>query len=217
MKTYLHLSNIKQTELPPEFRHDDVRFSEQFVAYFLQHFTRVGDVVFDPFAGFGTTLVVAEALGRIPFGIEFDQQRAHYIQARLQQPTHLIHGDSRHLSRYPLPAFDFSLTSPPYMNKDDPEDPFTAYTRPGRGYGGYLETIQQIYAQMRQLMKPEARLVIEVANLKSSGGVTTLAWDIAAAVGQVLTFEGEIVIEWEEPYGYGYDHSYCLVFHKPSD
>jgi DNA modification methylase len=217
MKTYLRLSNMKRAELPAEFRDDDVRFPEQLVEYFVQYFTQVGDVIFDPFAGFGTTLVVAEALGRIPFGIEFDQQRAHYIQARLQQPTHLIHGDSRHLASYAVPAFDFSLTSPPYMQKDDPEDPFTAYTLPGRGYGGYLETIQQIYAQMQQIMKPAARVVIEVANLKGAGGVTTLAWDIAAAVGQVLTFEGEIVIAWEEGYGYGYDHSYCLLFRKPSE
>jgi tRNA G10 N-methylase Trm11 len=217
MKTYLRLSNIKSTELPPQFRNDDVRFSEQLVEHFLQHFTQVGDVVFDPFAGFGTTLLVAEALGRIPFGIEFDQQRAHYIQSRLQHPTHLIQGDSRYLTRYSLPTFDFSLTSPPYMSKDDPEDPFTAYTLSGRGYEAYLETIQQIYAQIRQMMKPEAWVVIEAANLKSSDGVTTLAWDIAAAVGQVLTFEGEIVIEWEQSYGYGYDHSYCLVFRNPSE
>jgi DNA modification methylase len=216
MKTYLHLSNVWRTELPPEFRDDDVRFSEQLVEHFVQQFTQVGDVVFDPFAGFGTTLLVAEALGRIPFGIEFDQRRATYIQAQLRQPTYLIHGDSRHLARYPVPPFDFSLTSPPYMNKDDPEDPFTAYTMPGRGYAGYLETIQGIYAQMRQIMKPAARVVIEVSNLKGLHGVTTLAWDIAAAVAQVLTFEGEIVITWEQSYGYGYDHSYCLMFRNPS-
>ena len=214
MKTVLHLSNVKPDELPSEFRDDDVRFPELFVKHFVQHFTQVGDVVFDPFAGFGTTLLVAEMLGRIPFGIEFDERRARYIQARLQHHTHLIHGDSRHLATYPLPPFDFSLTSPPYMRKDDPDDPFSAYTRPGRGYGAYLETIKDIYAQMQPLMKPGARAVIEVANLQGPQGVTTLAWDIAAAVGQVLTFEGEIVIAWEQRYGYGYDHSYCLIFHN---
>jgi DNA modification methylase len=217
MKTYLHLSNIKHTELPAQFRAEDVRFPEQFVEYFLRHFTQEGDVVFDPFAGFGTTLLVAEAMGRVPFGIEFNPLRAAYIQAHIQQPTHLIRGDSRHLSRYSLPAVDFSLTSPPYMHRDDPEDPFTAYTQPGRGYDHYLETIQQIYAQLQQLLKPAAWVGIEVANLKGAGGVTTLAWDIAAAVGQVLPFAGEIVIEWEQSYGYGYDHSYCLMFRQPSE
>jgi hypothetical protein len=159
--------------------------------------------------------VVAESLGRIPFGIEFDPQRAHYIQTRLRDPACLLHGDSRHLSRYPVPPFDLSLTSPPYMNKEDPEDPFTAYTLPGGGYAGYLATIQHIYSQMAQLMKPRARVVIEVSNLKGPRGVTTLAWDIAAAVAQVLAFEGEIVIAWEQPYA-GYDHSYCLIFRNSS-
>ena len=59
MKTYLHLSNIQSTELPRQFQNDDVRFSEQLVEYFLEHFTQMGDVVFDPFASFGTTLLVA--------------------------------------------------------------------------------------------------------------------------------------------------------------
>ena len=63
-------------------------------------------------------------------------------------------------------------------------------------------------------MKPHARVVIEVSNLKGSEGVTTLAWDVARAVSKVLHFEGEIVVAWDH-YGYGYDHSYCLLFTKP--
>ena len=37
------------------------------------------------------------------------------------------------------------------------------------------------------------------------------AWDMAEAVSQVLKFEGEIVVCWDE-YGSGYEHSYCLLF-----
>jgi hypothetical protein len=55
--------------------------------------------------------------------------------------------------------------------------------------------------------------VIEAANLKKQGSVTTLAWDIAREVSRMLHFEGEIVIGWDR-YGYGYNHSYCLVFSK---
>jgi hypothetical protein len=44
--------------------------------------------------------------------------------------------------------------------------------------------------------------------------VTTLAWDIAHILGQVLLFEGEIIIEWDDYYGFGYDHSYALVFSR---
>lgn len=214
MKTYLRLSNVQKMELPAEFRGDDVRFSEGLAEFFIQQYSQPGDVVFDPFSGFGTTLRVAERLKRISYGLEFDNRRVEYVRTLLQHPDHLIHGDARHLGEYALPPFDFSLTSPPYLSKNDREDPFTAYTLPGSGYTEYLRDFKQIYTQMRQLMKPSARLVIEASNLKGNNGVTTLAWDIANVVGQVLAFEGEMVIEWEDPYGYGYDHSYALVFSR---
>jgi hypothetical protein len=75
--------------------------------------------------------------------------------------------------------------------------------------------LEGIYAQVERLMKPHARVVIEVSNLKGSAGVTTLAWDVASAVSKVLRFEGEIVVAWDH-YSYGYDHSYCLLFTKPA-
>jgi hypothetical protein len=40
----------------------------------------------------------------------------------------------------------------------------------------------------------------------------TLAWDIARALSDVLRFNGEVVSTWQESYGFGYDHSYCLIF-----
>ena len=214
MKTYALFKNTHRLELPAEFQHDDVRYSESLVRYLLEEFTQKGDVVFDPFAGYGTTLLVAEEMGRIPFGIEFDPQRAEYARSQLVHPENLIHGDSRQLLSYDLPPFDFSLTSPPYMGQRDRENPLTAYTTPSHGYPAYLQDIQNIYAQMKDLMKPGARVVIEAANLKLWDGLTTLAWDVAQAVSQVLWLEGEIVIGWDR-YGYGYDHSYCLVFTNP--
>ena len=98
------------------------------------------------------------------------------------------------------------------MQQDDPTDPLSAYNMTGRGYAAYLDHMQSIFAQVAPLMKAGARVVIEVSNLKSAGRVTPLAWDIARTVGVVLHFEVEIVVGWDPHYGYGYDHSYCLVF-----
>ena len=59
--------------------------------------------------------------------------------------------------------------------------------------------------------------MIEVSNLKGKE-VTTLAWDIAGEISKVLHFEGEVIVGWkgenmgEGIYGYGYDHSYCLIY-----
>ena len=211
MKTWIQLENTNNSVLPEELQDDDVRYSESLVEYFLNEFTQEKDIVFDPFAGFGTTLLVAEAMGRVPHGIEYDEKRVAYITSKLNQPERIIHGDSRQLLSYDLPAFNFSITSPPYMSKYDIENPFTAYTTKGDGYTRYLKDIQDIYKQISLIMAPDARVVIEAANIKKGDLVTTLAWDIGEAVSEVLHFEGEMVVNWDT-YGAGYDHSYCLVF-----
>ena len=69
-------------------------------------------------------------------------------------------------------------------------------------------------------MKLNSKIVIEVSNLKKGDVVTTLAWDIGKEISKILNFEGEIIVNWTSNntekadgfYGYGYDHSYCLVF-----
>jgi DNA modification methylase len=213
MRTFLRLKNQQPRKLPAEFQHEELRYPEELVATFLRQYTRPGASVLDPFAGYGTTLIVAEAMGRIAYGVEFDARRATYIRSRLEHPNNLIHGDTRELLSYAIPPIDFSMTSPPYMARDDREDPFTNYTATGAGYAAYLRDIEQIYALVRQKLRPGARAVLEVSNLKGPGGITTLAWDVARAVSNVLEFEGETVIGWDH-YGYGYDHSYCLVFRR---
>ena len=45
--------------------------------------TKVGDVVFDPFAGTGTTLVVAKQLNRSVIGVEIDPKNVELIKKRL--------------------------------------------------------------------------------------------------------------------------------------
>ena len=211
MKSYLSLEFSFADELPAAFKNDDVRYPENLVEHFLKEYTQAGDTVLDPFAGYGTTLVVAERLGRIPYGVELEAAKVDYARRKLARPEHLVQGEARSLASLDLPAMDFSMTSPPYMNKGDREDPFTAYRERGKGYSAYLQDMRSIYGQLRGLMKPAGTVVLEVANLKLDGQVTTLAWDVAAEVSTVLHFEGEVVVCWDR-YGYGYDHSYCLVY-----
>ena len=211
MKTYLLLDHTHAEPLPPEFQDDDVRYPDSLVRHFLQEYTRPGDRVFDPFAGFGTTLVAAQALGRAGYGLELDPAKLRYARSRLHQPEHLLHGDARRLLNYDLPTFAFSMTSPPFMTRDEIDDPLTDYRASGRGYRAYLDDLRGVYAALRQRMQPAGVVVLEVANLKIGGLLTTLAWDVAEQIGRVLHFDGEVVVCWDG-YGYGYDHSYCLVF-----
>lgn len=212
-KTVLTFSNIKKTELPEEFRNEDVRYSPEFVKHFLEQYSKKGDVIFDPFAGFGTTLVTAEELGREAYGIEFEERRAAYIKSLMKHPERAIHGDSLNLLDYDLPNFDFVITSPPYMGRHHKENPFTAYSTEGSGYQNYLADLGSIFEQIAMKMKPAAYAVVEVANLKHDDArPTPLAWDIGKELSEVLTFVGETIISWEPTYGFGYDHSYALVF-----
>jgi DNA modification methylase len=194
-----------------------VRYTPELVRAFLAEYTHPGDLVFDPFAGFGTTLFVAEEMGRRASGIEYDVQRCEYIRSRLRFPDTLVQGDARRLAACRLPPIDFTITSPPYMNADDIEDPLSACQVPGQGYQAYLTDLQEIYRQIGALMTETAMAVVEVANLKKPGRVTTLAWDVAQAISQVLSFTGEVVVDWVPTYAYGYDHSYCLLFARPPE
>lgn len=47
--------------------------------------TKIGDIVLDPFAGTGTTLVVSEQLGRKSIGIEIDLENIKCIKNRLKE------------------------------------------------------------------------------------------------------------------------------------
>lgn len=59
----------------------------ELVADAIQDVTKRGDLVFDPFMGSGTTLIAAEAIGRIACGIELDPGYVDVAITRWQQMT----------------------------------------------------------------------------------------------------------------------------------
>lgn len=212
-QTWLQLARGNRAVLPSRFRHEDVRAADSLVEHWINKFTEPGQIVFDPFAGYGTTLLVAEALGRAGYGIEYSKPKADYVHGLLAHPENLIHGDSRNLLTYDLPDFDLCLTSPPYTNENDSENPFVDYRQKGFDYPSYMREMGNIFSQVAQKLNTSGRVVIEASNLKKNGHVTTLAWDIAHEAAKILHFEGETIVAWDK-YGYGYNHSYCLVFFK---
>jgi len=213
VQTWVYLARGNKAVLPPRFRRDDIRCADSLVEFCVKKYSEKGQIVFDPFAGFGTTLLVAEEMGRIGYGIEYSKSKADYVHRLLEHPEHLIHGDSRKFMEYDLPFIDLCLTSPPYTNIMDTENPFVDYRQRGFNYPSYLKEMGNIFSQIAGKMNRSSRLVIEASNLKKNEQVTTLAWDIAREVSQTFHFEGETIFCWDE-YGYGYNHSYCLVFSK---
>jgi SAM-dependent methyltransferase len=211
LRTHVTLPNRHAAPLPPQFAQDDVRLAEPFIEYALDRFSAPGDRLIDPFAGFGTVLAVGERMNREAWGIEIDASRATYARSLLKNPQRLLIGDARQIGSMQLPTFDLALASPPYMCRGDVEDPLSGYASPGRGYEAYLDDLVDAFRSVGNRVKSGGRLVVEVSNLKRDGRVTTLAWDLGLRLAAQVHFEGETVVAWDR-YGYGYDHSYCLVY-----
>ena len=138
MKTILAFDTYNALALPSEFQANDVRFSDAFAEHFIEHFSQPGDVVFDPFAGYGTTLYAAEKLGRRALGVELLPERVQWIKGNLKEPRSILCADSLSLEELALPPIDLVLASPPYMQKTThPQYPFAGYRVTGQRYEDY--------------------------------------------------------------------------------
>ncbi|GAB4522735.1 MAG: DNA methyltransferase [Anaerolineales bacterium] len=121
---------------PPPRRKDVLRhpakFPETLAQEFIEFFTRRGQVVLDPMAGTGSTLVAALHAGRHSYGIELNPQYADMARriveeerAALGESAHdlraeIITGDAAQIATlvqaHHIPPVDYVLTSPPYWD-----------------------------------------------------------------------------------------------------
>lgn len=195
---------------------DDIRFTTKFAEKLILEYTKKGGMVFDPFAGYGTTLFAAQKNGRIGIGIEYDKERFNYIKSIIRFPSQIINGDCTKISSMKLPKMDFLLTSPPYMRFFDKENPFTNYTKTGH-YKNYLKTIGKVFLNIKKIMKKNSTLIVEASNtFGKNRPMTPLAWDIGKEISKCFFLEKEIIYCHKEKSSNteGDYHSYCLVFRK---
>lgn len=192
---------------------EDVHFTEAVATTVIETLSGADDLVLDPFAGFGTSLVVAGRLGRRAVGVELLPERVAACRRRAPGAM-VIEGDSRGLHRLVTGPVDLCLTSPPYRTANDhPEDPLTAYELVGGDYESYLMALTGVAGTVARLLRPGGHLVLNVANMRHAGETTTLAWDVAKALDGVLSFISETVVVWDElPHDFTGD--YLLTFRR---
>ncbi len=200
----------------PEGTADDIHFTEALAASVIGYASQPGDLVLDPFAGYGTTVAVAERMGRRAIGIELLPEHLEIARRRAGAAAQLILGDARELSRLVDQPVDLVLTSPPYMPAaDHPQNPLTGYASDDGDYAVYLGEIGSVFGQVATLLRPGGQLVVNVGNVIAiDGSVTPLASDMATAIDQHIPLLGVTTLLWDEP-PRGLDGDYLLWFARP--
>ena len=185
------------------------RFPEAVAEHVIERYSAPGDWVIDPFCGFGTTLVVAERLGRHAVGCEVDERRAAFSASRLDTPDRVVHGRCEDLPPAQWPPFALLFTSPPYgsfRSGDHDDDP-----------AAYLADARHFFSGLARLLGPGATVAVEVSQLRQGNRTRPLVWQLGTVLNQIFTLREDLVRvnTGDTQAGPGYDHAHVLVFDVP--
>lgn len=153
---------------------------------FIRAFSAKNDLVLDPFAGLGTTLLAALLEDRNAAGIEIEPTRIEIITERLSRHQHeqkvALHlADARTTIRDLESTVDLCLTSIPYFaaarSFDSSKIEGQSYS--SVDYQSYLAIINDVFANIRKWLKKDKHAIFMCENLHLEEGFIPLAWDIA--------------------------------------
>lgn len=209
MKNFITLP-FKLERAAPPFEGNDIKTPESLPRYFMNALSKPGAKIFDPFVGLGTTMFVAEELGRVPYGIEADPLRQQWVAGQLENWMHVRCADSAKADTLGFPKMDMLMTAPPFMAINHKWNPLYAGDPVKNGYDVYLKRMQHIFKRLSPLLKKGAPVVVQVDNIP--GRVfTPLVRDLSSAISKVMTLENEVVVAYQGSRA-DYRHTHCLIF-----
>ena len=157
----------------------------------IELFTHRGELVLDPFAGSGTTLVAALELGRNAVGFDLKQDYVRLCESRLAAEKRVegiqvaVHDDARRIHSYLEPeSVGLVFTSPPYANllnrrrrnksrrnrRNHQYGKIEQYSQDPRDLGTleleqYTEAMGAIFENLLGLLRPKAHCVVNVPDM----------------------------------------------------
>jgi len=202
---------------------------------FVRRFSRPGDTVFDPFCGFGTTLLASALEGRRGCGVEIDPDRIALARERLRR-----HGIDARIERGTLPQtrpsgpIHLCLTSVPYFG--------CAWTQEGQegqlydspSFDRYLTALREVFHAVHALLPEDGFCIAMVENASIDDAVTDgtvanarmvpQAWELARILGSLFEACEERILLYPpraassrdsaDPARTDRSHEYALVFRK---
>ena len=186
-------------------------------------YTRPGDLVLDPMAGIGSTLVEAVHLGRDALGVELEDRWVvlatenldHMLAGRRRRLAEVRQGDGRRLPEVLgglARQVDLIVTSPPYacdagvidkrawlagkrLCPDDTLNYSTDRANLGHARGAAYETaMAEIYAACHAVLRPGGHLVVVTKNTRRKGRTLDLAGlTVALATAAGFTYRQHVI------------------------
>lgn len=147
---------------------------------FVRAYSRPGETVFDPFCGFGTTLLAAALEGRAGLGMEIDAARAALARERLQR--HGVHAPvvRGSLPQAKIPArIDLCLTSVPYFGCRWPGRTSTGQCYAAPDFDTYLMAMRAIFHAVREALPEDGYCIAMAENVRIDGRSLPVAWELA--------------------------------------
>ena len=211
-------------------------FPAELAEDYIQFFTKSGESVLDPFLGSGTTMEVAERMGRLSLGIELQPEFANFAATRTSHP--IIIGNAieeiHNTDNFPSESLDYVLTSPPYWNtlhksrggnkdtrhkKRQARGESLVYSDNPADIGNidevdeYMCQLVSLFTGIHRVLKPKRYLTIIIQNLNYEGRLVPIAWQLGMALSEtgLWIMKGERI--WCKEQGklgiYGYPTTYA--------
>ncbi len=245
---WMPIEDAPQYRLPDDLRARDALHGRdcgwvEQMRPFVRQFSQPGDIVFDPFCGFGTTLLAAALEGRNGLGFEIDPARAVLARERLLRhgiampvidgtlPQTLVpkkisahtsaHAAQDHRQDTPQ-SITLCLTNVPYFGCcPDAAGPQEQLYRAST-FADYLQRLREVFYAVRHALSEGGYCIVMVQNITLGERVLPLAWEVArileslfvACEERVLCYPPRELAQSNDATRTDRSHEYALVFRK---
>jgi len=215
-------------------------FSYQDVGRLIRFFTKVGQTVFDPFVGVGSTLKAAALEGRRGIGIELNPKYAALAKKRLKEEIEdapgvhrdqkVLTGDARrHIESLPPASVHLVVTSPPYWNILHKQDHKAKQERIEHGldvrysddpadlgniekYPDFLAQASNVLGQCRRILVRRGHMCVVVGDFRHKSRYHMFHADLASEMeARGFTLKGLTILYQNHKRLFPYGYPYAYV------